>query len=120
MFGSAEADHGRHDAMNDRSAHPSAPGARICYEEQFAAGPGAWCTGRPVAEGTWHRNVLGELGHPVPLDWSDADGGHAWAQPPWYFDDNHGELFWLYLAFFVNRSDQIGLGGADLILALPQ
>ena len=90
---------------------------QIIYEETFDSGPGAWRTGRDLAEGSWHRNIFGHHGGPVPLDWS-ADrgktGGGAYSGPPWYFDDNHGLFAWLYLAVFVNRSSDVGLGAQDL------
>jgi hypothetical protein len=92
-------------------------GGTLLYRETFDTGPGAWSTGKNQVDGSWHRNVLGHHGHPVPLLWS-ADGGRtggcAAAEPPWYFDDNHGEFAWLYLLFFVNRSAEIGLANHDL------
>ena len=94
---------------------------RIIYEETFDRGPGAWVTGRDIAEGSWHRNIFGHRGGPAPLDWSTEGGetgGFASSGPPWYFDDNHGLFAWLYLAFFVNRSSDVGLQGEDLRNAL--
>jgi hypothetical protein len=87
------------------------------YRETFSAGPGAWTSGKAAPDGTWHRNILGERGKPVPLGWSKEGGrhgGYAYGEPPWYFDDNHGEFMWLYLVLFVNRSELIGLSGRDL------
>lgn len=95
----------------DRS--PSASG-KVLYHDDFSANKGVWRTGKAAADGSWHRNIFGERGEALPLTWSGADGGYIWTQPPWYFDDNHGELFWLYLLFFVNRSEDAGLAGVDL------
>jgi len=89
----------------------------VIYSETFAAGPGAWTVGKNAEDGTWHRNIFGHLGAPVPLGWSPRGGRRgpfAYSEPPWYFDDNHGEFTWLYLVFFVNRSALIGLSGRDL------
>lgn len=90
---------------------------QVVYRETFAAGPGAWSTGKAAPDGTWHRNIFGDPGKPVPLGWSETggrSGGCAYTEPPWYFDDNHGQFTWLYLAFFVNRSELVGLAGRDL------
>src|SRR5687768_13589455 len=90
---------------------------RVLYAEHFTAGPGPWCTGKDAPDGSWHRNILGQRGAPVPLGWSRSGGkrgGFAYAESPWYFDDNHGELFWLHLAFFLNRTADAGLAGVDL------
>jgi hypothetical protein len=93
-------------------------GARtVIYQESFESGPGVWVTGRDIENGSWHRNIFGHRGGPVPLGWSPIggrSGGFAYAEPPWYFDDNHGQFAWLHLAFFVNRSSQAGLEGRDL------
>jgi len=90
---------------------------KAVYSETFAAGPGAWSCGKNVEDGSWHRNIFGHRGGPVPLNWS-ARGGRrgpfAQSEPPWYFDDNHGEFAWLYLAFFVNHSALVGLAGRNL------
>lgn len=89
----------------------------VIYEENFSAGPGAWRTGRDQENGSWHRNIFGHRGSPVPLGWnptSGKSGGFAFSEPPWYFDDNHGLFAWLHLAFFVNRSSDIGLEGRNL------
>ena len=89
----------------------------LLYWETFNEGPGAWSTGKSQEDGTWHRNVLGFRGDATPLSWKPdggRSGGCAYAEPPWYFDDNHGEFAWLYLLFFVNRSELLGLGGQDL------
>jgi hypothetical protein len=91
----------------------------VLYHETFTRGPGPWRTGKIDERGSWHRNCFGEVGIPAPVAWDPKGGprkkGCAFAQGPWYFDDNHGELFWLYLAFFMNRSaDAPGLKGADL------
>jgi len=94
-----------------------APDLNLIYEETFDTGPGAWVTGRELEDGGWHRNIFGHHGGPVPLGWSESDGrtgAYAYTEPPWYFDDNHGQFAWLYLAFFVNRSSEIGLEGQDL------
>lgn len=91
--------------------------ARLLYRETFEEGPGAWSTGKNQEDGTWHRNIFGCRGEATPLSWK-ADGGRAggcaYTEPPWYFDDNHGEFAWLYLLFFVNRSALLGLDGHDL------
>src|SRR5687767_12264768 len=92
-------------------------GEGLLYRETFDQGPGAWSTGKDQEDGSWHRNILGFRGHPVPLSWSPdggRSGGCAYAEPPWYFDDNHGEFAWLYLLFFADRSALLGLGGRDL------
>ena len=89
----------------------------LLYRETFNQGPGAWSTGKNQEDGTWHRNVLGFRGDAAPLSWNPGggrSGGCAYAEPPWYFDDNHGEFAWLYLLFFANRSALLGLGGHDL------
>jgi len=95
----------------------TAENEKVLYSETFASGPGAWTCGKDREDGSWHRNLYGHPGEPVPLQWFAAGGRHggfARSESPWYFDDNHGEFAWLHLAFFVNRSEMIGLGGADL------
>ena len=87
------------------------------YSENFESGPGVWTTGKDQPDGGWHGNVFGQRGGPTPLGWSATGGrtgGFAFAESPWYFDDNHGQFAWLYLMFFVNRSEQAGLGRVDL------
>ena len=91
--------------------------AQTVYRESFDSGPGKWLTGKNRTDPPgWHRNILGFWGEGVPLKWS-AKGGHsggfAYTEPPWYFDDNHGEFYWLYL-IFVAYSNDAGLAGADL------
>ena len=91
----------------------------VLYRETFDTGPGPWCTGKDREGGSWHRNIYRQQGNPDPAGWSKTGGesgakGHAFVESPWYFDDNHGELFWLYLAFFLNRTADAGLKGADL------
>ena len=93
------------------------PEAQTVYRESFDSGPGKWLTGKNrTSPPGWHRNILGFWGEGVPLKWS-AKGGHsggfAYTEPPWYFDDNHGEFYWLYL-IFVAYSNDAGLAGADL------
>ncbi|MHB9110780.1 MAG: hypothetical protein ACYDCO_27315 [Armatimonadota bacterium] len=91
--------------------------SQVLYNEDFTSGPGAWTCGKDREDGSWHRNLYGHRGEPTPLAWFDTGGRHggfARSESPWYFDDNHGEFAWLHLAFFVNRSEMIGLGGADL------
>ena len=95
----------------------SSPPLEVAYKETFTDGPGAWTTGKAAPDGTWHRNIFGERGTAAPLGWRRTGGRRgpfAYCEPPWYFDDNHGEFLWLYLAFFVNRSELIGLAGRDL------
>lgn len=90
---------------------------KIVYQETFGNGPGKWVTGKAFKIGSWHRNIFGDRGGPVPLGWKRSGGphgGYAYAESPWYFDDNHGQFMWLYLAFFMNRSADIGLAGQDL------
>src|ERR1043166_7330708 len=87
------------------------------YHETFDSGPGAWTCGKDKEDGIWHRNLCGHRGAPVPLKRSGKGGRkgpYVSSESPWYFDDNHGEFAWLHLAFFVNRSDLIGLKGVDL------
>lgn len=89
----------------------------VLYHEVFGDGPGAWVMGKDLEQGSWHRNIFGHHGEPVPLGWEaqrEGRGGYAYSESPWYFDDNHGEFMWLHLAFFVNRSEDIGLAGQDL------
>ncbi|MBI2190448.1 MAG: TIGR04282 family arsenosugar biosynthesis glycosyltransferase [Planctomycetes bacterium] len=99
-------------------ASPSKGSKELIYEETFARGPGAWTTGKNLPNGSWHRNIFGQRGGPMPLGWhpegGPGGGGYAYAESPWYFDDNHGEFMWLYLAFFLNRSSDAGLAGRDL------
>ena len=71
--------------------------AQTVYRESFDSGPGKWLTGKNRTDPPgWHRNILGFWGEGVPLKWS-AKGGHsgefAYTEPPWYFDDNHGEFY---------------------------
>jgi len=108
--------HGGEDTMGKMRSQPAAR-VRVVYNEDFSTGPGAWTTGKAVEGGSWHRNIFGDRGEPTPLRWHKSGGRRgpfASTEPPWYFDDNHGEFMWLYLAFFVNRSSLIGLAGADL------
>lgn len=104
-----------------RRSKRSNSGKRVLYREDFASGPGPWRTGVDCDNGSWHRNILGFRGDPAAAGWSrsspkrsSASAGYAWTQSPWYFDDNHGELFWLHLVFFLNRSADAGLDSADL------
>lgn len=91
--------------------------SKLLYSEDFASGPGAWTCGKDNEDGSWHRNLYGHRGEPTPLGWfatGGRNGGFARSESPWYFDDNHGEFAWLHLAFFIDRSELIGLRGADL------
>ena len=91
---------------------------RSCiYRETFDKGPGGWAVGKNDENGRWHRNIFGYRGDEVPLTWhpsGGANGGFASSESPWYFDDNHGEFSWFYLAIRVANSADIGLAGADL------
>lgn len=96
----------------------SSQGMTMVYRETFEKDAGVWSCGKAAPDGDWHRNILRERGKAEPLAWSPAGGRHgggfASSQSPWYFDDNHGEFMWLYLAFFINRSELAGLDGRDL------
>ena len=89
----------------------------VLYVEDFTNGPGKWCVGRDQENGPYHRNIYGRHGGPTPVTWHEAggrSGAFASSEPPWYFDDNHAEFRWLFLAFFMNRSADVELDGADL------
>jgi hypothetical protein len=101
------------------SATALAAGAemQVLYRETFDRGPAVWIMGknRPSPPG-WHRNVLGHYGEAAPLAWSASGGragGFASSEPPWYFDDNHGEFLWLHLPL-VAYSKETGVAGKDL------
>ena len=90
---------------------------QIIYRENFDRGPGTWIMGKNKSSPPgWHRNVLGNYGDDVALRWNATggrSGGFAYSEPPWYFDDNHGEFMWLHL-IFVAYSNKVGLAGKDL------
>jgi hypothetical protein len=90
---------------------------RVIYRETFDQGPGSWIMGKNKSTPPgWHRNVLGNFVDAAALRWTPTggrSGGFARSEPPWYFDDNHGEFMWLHL-IFVAYSDRVGLAGKDL------
>ncbi len=89
---------------------------RTVYHETFDNGPGVWTMGKSTSEykggETWHKNILGYYGEGVPLG-HDKENACAYTYSPWYFDDNHGEFAWLYLACTA-RSERLGIVGKDL------
>ena len=76
---------------------------QVIYRESFDQGAAGWTTGKNKTHTrgeTWHRNIIGYYGQPVPLKWSVSgghSGGYSYTESPWYFDDNHGEFGWLHL-----------------------
>ena len=89
---------------------------KIIYQESFVDGPGGWTTGKNDENGSCHRNVFGHRGEICPLEWSPEGGrkgGYAYSESPWYFDDNHGEFMWFYIALS-GRSKNLKLEGKDL------
>jgi len=74
---------------------------RVLYQERFDKGPGGWTVGKDKRDGSFNVNVLGQRGDAVPLKWQPTGGpagGFASSEGPWYFDSNHGEFMWFYLA----------------------
>lgn len=89
---------------------------RTIYNEDFKDSPGVWTMGKSTSyykdKNTWHKNMLGYYGEGIPLGY-DSDDNCAYTYSPWYFDDNHGEFAWLYLACTA-RSERLGIVGKDL------
>lgn len=91
----------------------------VVYRETFNQGPGAWTQGKNHENGSWHRNVFGQKGEGLALEWSSAGGrtgGYAYTESPWYFDDNHGEFMWFHMPMTA-RSDMADENGIGDIIA---
>jgi hypothetical protein len=97
-----------------------ARGAEILYRATFDNGADNWLMGKDSETVEWHKNILGHFGKGVPLKWSKSGGrkgGFAYSESPWYFDDNHGEFYWLYL-IANRRTEGTDVAGRDVRNAL--
>ena len=96
----------------------------MVYRETFDEGPGAWTQGKNRGDGSWHKNVLGQRGEGLPLEWrpnGGRTGGHVYTESPWYFDDNHGEFMWFHMPLTAQAelADEMGLGNDTVSSRIP-